>query len=611
MDTPVADCNQLSNDYEREEERMNDLVEANWDLLKRMLNSKPRLVVDNTVTTEIAVDFLEKLRPGGPWVLTAIEPDGPTDTITAKNADDVRKFVRKNDGKKNLYFSVNPTRTALRSKASKLDIAAIEYSFVDLDPRPDETSENAKVRYLAGLETFKPAPTTIIDSGNGIQALWLLDQAIPLPEPTAIQNPQKGQPLKVYSEETKALINDAEARVKALMKTLDSVSGTQNVDRILRLPGTTNLPNAKKLKEGRKACQTRLLKFGEESCSLNDFPTEASPTDNVGNGAALPAKVQEASNLVSFSRDIDWPKADEHAGWLKNVGSLPSDFSKKGKMIIAHTGNIKDLNFDLEQAGVIMKPYQSWSEVAIGLAAIFKNHGEFANEKIAAALMCDLDCNQHVTRQANVAQKRRVVERLILRSHEPSQKQTVRRIEGEPDWRERYGNGKPKPSMHNARLAIAALGIDCSRDTFHNKTLFGYAGDKVKHELASILGEVSDDGIIALRQLLSDRFGFDMEDKATRDAVKSLALEHCVNPVCDLINKAEAEWDGVKRLDRMAADHFNCEDTPLNSAFMRKAMIALVARARNPGCKFDTIIVLESAEGFNKSTAWRMPSRSW
>ena len=111
---------------------------------------------------------------------------------------------------------------------------------------------------------------------------------------------------------------------------------------------------------------------------------------------------------------------------------------------------------------------------------------------------------------------------------------------------------------------------------------------------------------IALRQLMSDRFGFDLEDKATRDAVISLALENCFNPVCDLIDKAEAEWDGFERLNRMAADYFNCEGTEINCAFIRKTMIGLVASAREPGSKFDTITVLEFQEGFNKSTAWKI-----
>jgi hypothetical protein len=177
---------------------------------------------------------------------------------------------------------------------------------------------------------------------------------------------------------------------------------------------------------------------------------------------------------------------------------------------------------------------------------------------------------------------------------------------GSTGWRERYATSKPAPSMHNARFAITELGVVCSRDTFHNKTLFGYRDEKFKHELRGVLGEVNDDGILALRQLMSDRFGFDLTDKHTRDAVVSLALENCFDPVRDLIDKAEAEWDGVQRLDRMAADYFNCEDTPINRAFMRKTMIGLVARARTPGCKFDTITVLESKEGYNKSTAWKV-----
>src|SRR5262245_30508364 len=86
-------------------------------------------------------DFLEQLRPSGPWVLTAIIPDGPTKTITADSGRDARRFVEEHDGKRNLYFSVNPTRTAMSSKAAKVDIAAIEYLFVDLDPREDESPE--------------------------------------------------------------------------------------------------------------------------------------------------------------------------------------------------------------------------------------------------------------------------------------------------------------------------------------------------------------------------------------------------------------------------------------------------------------------------------------
>jgi predicted P-loop ATPase len=73
-----------------------------------------------------------------------------------------------------------------------------------------------------------------------------------------------------------------------------------------------------------------------------------------------------------------------------------------------------------------------------------------------------------------------------------------------------------------------------------------------------------------------------------------------------MLDKAEADWDGDHRLEWMAVDYFNAEDTPLNRAIVRKVMIAAVRRVRQPGCKFDNILVLESPEGWNKSTIWRV-----
>ena len=186
-----------------------------------------------------ATDFLERLRPGGPWVLTAIHPtQNSIKTLTAHNASEVHDFVRAHGGKWNIYFSVNPTRAAMRSKASKLDIAAIEFIISDLDPRDDESPQDAKARYLKALETFKPAATALIDSGNGIQGLWKLEPRIDLAEPVG----------KTFPAENAAIIAEVEARSATLMKRLGSVAGTQNIDRILRLPGTTNLPNKKKIK---------------------------------------------------------------------------------------------------------------------------------------------------------------------------------------------------------------------------------------------------------------------------------------------------------------------------------------------------------------------------
>jgi predicted P-loop ATPase len=530
-----------------------------------------------------AYNFLEQLRPGGPWVLTAIVPDGATTTITAKGAAGVDAFVGAYNGKRNLYYTVNPTRGEIRTKPAKTDIAALEYLFCDLDPLPTESPEAAKDRYLAAIEKHKPAITAIINSGNGIQGLFRLDERIDISQYQPVKN-KEGE--LVLADDAANLVDDVEARCKSLMERLGSAAGTQNIDRLLRLPDTINLPNKSKVEKGRVACPSALLKFNGGTCQLSDFPKPA---------------VEAAKEITAQAKiKIDWAKVDEHAGWLKTADDLPEGFSAKGRMIVACDEGLAELSDNLISDGLLAKPYVKWSAVGMAFTSILKADGRITPEKMAAALLCPLKCNSHIAKLEKLETKQRAIDRMLNRSFEPPAKRIAHLL----PWRECKANGMPVPSMHNARLAITALGIACSHDTFHNKILFGYEGNDVRHELQSIVGEVTDNGIIRLRQVMSDRFGFDFEDKATRDAVKSLALDHCFDPVRDMLDKAQHEWDGVERLDEMAVKYFNCKDTKLNRAIVRKTMIAAVRRVRKPGCKFDTITVLESPEGWNKSSAW-------
>jgi hypothetical protein len=255
--------------------------------------------------------FLEWLRPGGPWVLTAIHPtSGKIETITARNETGARDFIRGHDGARNLYYSVNPTRTAMTRKAAKVDIAAIEYLLGDLDPHDGESPEDAKARYLKALKTFKPAATAIIDSGNGIQGLWKLATPIELAEPV-METDTKGKTTRAFPPGTAAIIGDAEARSAALMERLGSVAGTQNIDRILRLPGTTNLPNKKKLKAGRVACPTRLIRSNDTKYSLDAFPAPEPGGEERKSGSGAGAGIDAlpiSKRMKDLIRGIDDPE---------------------------------------------------------------------------------------------------------------------------------------------------------------------------------------------------------------------------------------------------------------------------------------------------------------
>src|SRR5262249_13994561 len=74
-----------------------------------------------------SISFLEQLRPNGPWVLTAIVPDGRTITLSAQTTGEINAFVHEHNGKLNLYYAVNPLKNLMWKKAAKTDVATIEY----------------------------------------------------------------------------------------------------------------------------------------------------------------------------------------------------------------------------------------------------------------------------------------------------------------------------------------------------------------------------------------------------------------------------------------------------------------------------------------------------
>lgn len=65
-------------------------------------------------------------------------------------------------------------------------------------------------------------------------------------------------------------------------------------------------------------------------------------------------------------------------------------------------------------------------------------------------------------------------------------------------------------------------------------------------------------------------------------------------------------------LDSIAHRHLGTTD-PLSTLYVRKTLIAAVARAMQPGCRVDSVLVLQGAQGTGK-TAWfrrLMPNPAW
>jgi len=163
------------------------------------------------------------------------------------------------------------------------------------------------------------------------------------------------------------------------------------------------------------------------------------------------------------------------------------------------------------------------------------------------------------------------------------------------DFPDVSATGTIKPTCANARVAIGKLGISCQYDEFHDKLLIG--GQRIGQHA----GELSDHACVYLRKLIDEEFGFDPGREKMFDACLQLCLQARFDPIVDYLDRLE--WDGIERVDEWLSTYLGAEDTKLNRAIGRIALIAQVRRARSPGCKFDQIIVLESPEGELKSTA--------
>lgn len=240
--------------------------------------------------------FLKWLRPGGPWVLTAIPVEGGrTETETFTEEAKAAAWLTRLSGKQNLYFSVNPLRQATDKKAKKEDVAELAFLHVDVDPRKGEDLAQEQARAIRVLEEFSPAPSAIIFSGGGYQAFWRL-----------------AEPLFVGGDVNR--ISDSEAYNRQLEIVLGG-DHCWNIDRIMRIPGTINIPDEKKRKRGRTETLATIVSLTGEAYGLEDFTP--APEVQASRGSS-PNRVNISGNL---------PR-------LKDLDELPEQVTPRTRMLI-------------------------------------------------------------------------------------------------------------------------------------------------------------------------------------------------------------------------------------------------------------------------------------
>ena len=118
----------------------------------------------------------------------------------------------------------------------------------------------------------------------------------------------------------------------------------------------------------------------------------------------------------------------------------------------------------------------------------------------------------------------------------------------------------------------------------------------------------TDDDDSGLREYIEKILGFRSRE-LIEDALRNHAALHGFNPVVEYLNKAE--WDEVPRLDTLYIDYLGAEDCAYTRAVTRKGLVAAVARAMEPGCKFDHMTVINGKQRIGKSTVFDRLGGQW
>jgi predicted P-loop ATPase len=314
------------------------------------------------------------------------------------------------------------------------------------------------------------------------------------------------------------------------MVRLGAKPGTQNIDRILRLPGTTNLPNAAKRKQGRIPCETKPLWFDDSAYPLDAFP-----------------------------------KPDE-----KTSGS------KKQQPQQHHVDNGDEIERAIHDASV---PKGKRSERVWFVICAMLRHGYQPKAILRVLLDRSNAISAHIYDQAKPeAYAERQIAQAIEKIHFTRDKQSKKIL----------------PNADNIRIAMLKLGVSVRHDRF---------GDRIMLDGLKDFGPALEDAAVnRLWLTFGERFHFYPKLEFTRIVVNDVAQLNGFHPVRDYLDALQ--WDGKPRVDRWLITYAGAEDSEYTRAVSAIKLIALVRRIRQPGCKFDEMLIFEQpTQGTEKSSA--------
>lgn len=173
----------------------------------------------------------------------------------------------------------------------------------------------------------------------------------------------------------------------------------------------------------------------------------------------------------------------------------------------------------------------------------------------------------------------------------------------EADWKQLLTytkDGNTQATLHNLMLILendvgleGLIGLDefANRVSLHRDP--PWSGGN-RDEFAELDGA-------ELAAWLGHPAGYKMVVKSSMvlEAVEAVARRHKFHPVRDYLHGLK--WDGTPRIDRLFVEYCDTADDAYNRRVAAIFMLSAAARILRPGCKVDTMLVLEGEQGLGKT----------
>jgi predicted P-loop ATPase len=175
-------------------------------------------------------------------------------------------------------------------------------------------------------------------------------------------------------------------------------------------------------------------------------------------------------------------------------------------------------------------------------------------------------------------------------------------------WQD-LGLAQDSKGVPHATIANASLILQLHPE-FRNKLWLDSFRDKIYHCMHGAPRQWTDADTRKVCVWIQQQMNLPkMHLQLIQEAVLHAAESNARNSLTDWLDSLE--WDGIERLDSWLFDCLGVDHDEYTAAVARNWPVSMVARAYKPGCKVDTMPVLEGPMGVRKSTFLDVLASPW